>query len=600
MNIFEIKKYKTNIKDKYYFFGDNILESIAIIEQFIKYYSDIEIISTHYQEIYDYVYLCESGKMKIELIATSFFHRGNVPPHIRSLISNIDKPDVIVYSEKEEKVIFGFESTETVFAGNATWQRSGRIINFLESRIPFAFLGYYSKIDRSSKGDSIRRSSELFPMFFLSLIVKYQTPAILTFFEHEDSSQRYNPIKPSKDTRIDLFNYFGSILFNKSNELIESALLKCYQDMIQYLTDDANGSKKPYINNFDLSSLYDIFAKDFAKKLLNNQIDHIYSEGIFNSFMWSPRVPQMSLILTNQLKKIKFYQLSKASSKAGITLQTKEFIELINSINPRYYVEDNLEKPVYESIKRPTVIIPIKFTKQQFGKTIYTADPYNGEISAFSEIYNSSFKKCNIVVIILDSDKITNYEDIKNIKTYKSIYHYANIILDKDMKVIKKELPTHLNQLSRKRFEDTSIQEDFITTLLYNALKLGNKDVSFINPPGSSWSDMVIYPERKFIYFERNIPRPDVVYYDSKMNSYNIGESKGTYKSFENNLDKEINKIDEMEKIISIEIGNKKIKKFVIFYGTIIQAKEILASKLIDYVLLVSQDDKLIYIDKVE
>lgn len=40
----------------------------------------------------------------------------------------------------------GFETTSTTLAGNATWQRTGRIINFLEKGIPFGFLAYFSKM----------------------------------------------------------------------------------------------------------------------------------------------------------------------------------------------------------------------------------------------------------------------------------------------------------------------------------------------------------------------------------------------------------------------------------------------------------------------
>ena len=64
------------------------------------------------------------------------FNYGNefTEKEIDYVIKELDKPDAVVYSVEDDKVLMGFESTATGLVGNATWQRTGRIIIGYEIR----------------------------------------------------------------------------------------------------------------------------------------------------------------------------------------------------------------------------------------------------------------------------------------------------------------------------------------------------------------------------------------------------------------------------------------------------------------------------------
>lgn len=143
---------KENLVGKTFFvFGDNVLEACQIINYLFHYNQDAIICEKiEFKSVSEQLYVYKINGERYNFIAKGYYHNGELPTKVRHVIKELDKPDAVLYSVDDDDVLMGFESTSTGLVGNATWQRTGRIINFIERGIPFAFLAYYSKKDQSN------------------------------------------------------------------------------------------------------------------------------------------------------------------------------------------------------------------------------------------------------------------------------------------------------------------------------------------------------------------------------------------------------------------------------------------------------------------
>ena len=170
-------KFKNLEKDEYengkvfYFYCDNLQEGMHILFWLEEYNKEMKLIKRGYNGISNYISMYDINGEKYTIIICSFYHNGELPRLVRQIIYKIDKPDVVIYSQDDDKIVCGIENTETGFVGNATWQRHGRIMNFLGNDFPFIFLAYYSKKDISQ--DAIRKPSALLVLSFFSLSIEY-------------------------------------------------------------------------------------------------------------------------------------------------------------------------------------------------------------------------------------------------------------------------------------------------------------------------------------------------------------------------------------------------------------------------------------------
>ena len=201
----------------FYFFGDNLLESIELVELFDKYNKDsIELIEYGFNTISQFIKKYKINNKVYTFVLTSFFHNGQLPDCVRQILRKNDKPDVIVYSKDQNKVIFGVESTTSTLAGNATWQRTARTTSFIKSGIPFAFISCYTKLDKSAGDNSKpRKASDLFVAMYIALSLKYSVPALIGFYEHEDIKQ--NITHGKKDWRKDILHYLKALICDESS-----------------------------------------------------------------------------------------------------------------------------------------------------------------------------------------------------------------------------------------------------------------------------------------------------------------------------------------------------------------------------------------------
>lgn len=584
------KEYKFSKVDKnslpddrtFMVFGDNLLESMQIIKWLAKFNEEkMKFVRIEYISFSKYVYVYEIDSVEYYFIASSYYRDGKIPDEVMVLITNIDKPDAIIYSLKEKKVVFGFESTSSTLAGNATWQRTGRTINFLNYGIPFAFLAYGSKIDQSdaNPGKKPRTPSGIFVLLYLMLSMKYSTPALAGFFDHSDPRQSAG-IPNINDFRKDVFIYVFSVLFNK--EKSDDCLKKCIKNMCDYyrgnIVKQDEFSKK--VRNYILSEAF----VDTLLQCINSKkkCDPLFEKKDIY-FEWNPK--GIKDRIKDMFPQIDIFQLSK-NCKAGICFDTRSLIKEIDK-NNKIYSSKYLSK-----FDEPTIIIPIKLTKTDKGKLIPTDDPYNGEISAFSELYLQSFPNSNIMILLTDHTKLNEYdvELAENRKIYKSISNYASILVDMELKIFNHST-NKADRVNKSKFENTKITEDSVTCFFETILMQENIEPSFINPPCGSWSDMRLYPTDLFYYYKRNDERADIAYYN--LGTYYIGESKDYCNSLKLTIEKEYSKVKKIESILQSNI-NKKIeyKTFVIFYGDVSEANDIFVISNFDYCAVLSETDK--------
>ena len=490
-------KFKNLEKEEYedskifYFYCDNLQEGMHILFWLEEYNSEMKLIKRGYNGISNYISIYDINGEKYTIIICSFYHNGELPTLVRQIIYKIDKPDVVIYSQNENKIICAIENTETAFVGDATWQRHGRIMNFLQQEFPFIFFAYYSKKDMSR--DNVRKPSPLFVLSFFALSIENSTPAILSLYDHEDVEQNIINKDGSKmiDTRKESLKYILSLItYGQNSNIARENLKRCFFDMKYYYKKEIGRVKEKQLPKKTLDLLRkDEFEEEIVKKIESK--DKNYPLFFDDIFPWKPvsskdfEVDGNKVGIKDYLKKqlgdIDFYQLSP-KCPVGITFKTQKLVSKLSEIKDRgdYFWEDSLDS------KLPTIIILLRLTKN--GK-LELPDPYNGRIPAFYELYKQSFGEINCIIYLMDHSNKDEYNPnyAKNMKIYKSINNYATIFIDRDLNILDKNCDKAVKD-SRKKYEE-EITEDNVTCFFETILKMENIKPSFINPPCGSWSD---------------------------------------------------------------------------------------------------------------
>lgn len=584
-NKYSFEKFDSDVENKYIVYGDNLEESTQIIDWLYDFNKDkMTLKSIEYKSLSEYVYIFDIGGINYYFIAQAYYRNGRLPLGVRQVIKELDKPDAVIYSVDNDKVIMGFEVTSTTMAGNATWQRTGRVINFMEKGVPFGFLAYYSKNDKSDHNvnKKPRVPSALFVLLFNILSLKYSTPALIGFFEHPDKNQNIDALNPNEDWRENIFKYLLCLIKNEIGDLY---LENCYRSMKDYYFDD--NKIQHTISEFGADALSYMKQDNYEKIIINdmknkNSIPFFYKGYL--PFEWKPK--KINGLIKDKFPSISFYQVSK-NCKAGITFETKKLIEVLQ-VGKRFYVED-----LIKDINAPTIVIPIKLTKYEHGELVHTDDPYNGEIPAFSNLYLQSFPDSNVMLLLCDHTNNNEYnvESAKARKVYKAINKYADLVIDLDLNSFSRESENSgVENISR--YENTFTTEDDVTSFFGTILMREGIDPSFLQPPCGSWSDIKLYPTDKYYYYNRNDERGDIAFFNEKEQIYYIGESKKNYSTLALTVDKEYEKTKKLSDIILKELDYKyPYKLFAIFKGTPEEAKEILNNSEFDYVVTVSDDE---------
>lgn len=567
----------------FYVFGDNLHESMEILEWFAEFNSKrLKFVGLKYISITKFVFVFDINDEEYYFVVSSYYHGGDLPLHVTKIITNLDKPDAVVYSASQNKVIMGFETTATTLAGNATWQRFGRTMQFMLDKIPFAYLAFSSKIDQSDPNNAKkpRTPSALFVLDFIALSMKYGTPALVGFFDHSDPKQNKG-IPNIGDFRKEIFEYLYDLLFDM--EGVASSLGDAIENMCNYYRYDGVVPK----DEIDTLVRETILSEEFIDELTQSLVRGVpLDKPLFNcdsihAYKWKPK--KITQNIETMFPLIDFYQLSK-NCKAGICFDTDDLIIKINEHNPGKNCVSN-----FTHIEKPTIIIPIKLTKLEHGKVVPTDDPYNGEISAFSELYRQSWPDANIMLLFVDyPNNEYKVEKAMGRKIYKSISDYSNISIDMSMKILNL---AHIKpQINSNKFTNEHVTEDGVTCFFETVL-LGEKITpSFINPPGGSWSDMRLLPTGDFYYYKRNDIRADIAFF--LKDTYFIGESKENYSTLvSDGVNNQYNKVIQVKNIIKKHLKiNCKYKTFLLFCGTDAEARLALFASNFDVCVILQED----------
>ena len=604
-------KFKNIAKEEYedgkvfYFYCDNLQEGLHILFWLEEYNTEMRLIKRGYNGISNYISIYEIDGKKVTIITCSFYHNGELPTRVRQIIYKIDKPDVVIYSETENKIVCAIENTKTGFIGNATWQRHGRIMNFLNNGFPFIFFAYYSKRDVSQ--GNVRKPSPLLVLSFFALSISNSTPAVLSLYEHEDDSQNIINKDGSRmiDTRKETLNYILSLMLNgQMSEKAQGKLKKCFYNMKYYYKKEIGRIRENELPPKTLEILRnDNLEDEIAKKIVDK--DKNYPLFFDDLFKWNPTSEKefelneekvtIGDYINNQFEGVNFYQLSP-KCPVGITFDTEKLVKKLSELKDTgdYFWEDSLDMDI------PTIVIPMRLMKN--GK-LELPDPYNGRIPAFYELYKQSFGRINCIIYLMDHSNRNEYNPnyAKNMKIYKSINDYATIFIDRDLNILDKNCDKVLKD-SKKKYEE-EITEDNVTCFFETILKEEGIEPSFINPPCGSWSDLKLYPTDKFLYMKRDNDRPDIAYYipDEYNGIYYVGESKAGYKQFKNR-EKFNFYVDRIHEFIETINRNVKItleyKSFILFKGTNSEAKELIMEirtgkrKKVDYIIVIEENNE--------
>ena len=441
-------KFKNLEKEEYesgnvfYFYCDNLQEGMHILFWLEEYNSEMKLMKRGYNGISNYISMYDINGEKYTIIICSFYHNGELPRLVRQIIYKIDKPDVVIYSKNDDKIICAIENTETAFVGDATWQRQGRIMNFIQKDFPFIFFAYYSKKDMSR--NNVRKPSPLFMLSFFALSIQNSTPAILSLYEHEDVNQNIINKDGSKmiDTRKESLKYILSlIMYGQNSDITRENLKSCFFDMKYYYKKEIERVKKNQLPKKTLNLLRKTdFEEEIVKKIESKDKDYpLFFDDIFpwkpvssKNFEVDDNKVGIGEYLKNQLDGIDFYQLSP-KCPVGITFDTQKLVKKLTELKNTgdYFWEDSL------NLEIPTIMIWLRLTKN--GK-LELPDPYNGRIPAFYELYKQAYGQINCIIYLMDHSNKNEYNPnyAKNMKIYKSINTYATIFIDRDLNILDK------------------------------------------------------------------------------------------------------------------------------------------------------------------
>jgi len=182
------------------------------------------------------------------------------------------KPDLVVYSPSEEKILFAVEETAAVPTGNQALQRFERIFGSAKRRIPFWYLvgEYGMHLDKGVRRDSIWAA-----VACLKLTVIFGVPSIVLHYSTKDSPEDYN----AGTGLHSLFNILSKFLLNWAGVIADETMIPELQD--QYLEMfDFIQSQWQQITDYLPSVeklIGDGLAREFAVRALGNEPSNEFS-----------------------------------------------------------------------------------------------------------------------------------------------------------------------------------------------------------------------------------------------------------------------------------------------------------------------------------
>ena len=403
----------------------------------------------------------------------------NLNHHIKELLENGGKPDLLIFDFETKLPILGIEDTDTSQIGNSSYQRMERIDWFIKKNIPFLYITFFHSFDRSKNNKQQKRK-----------------PSSLQFFFFEQTQNLDILYKDNQDIESSRDNFLiGKYFLEK--------ILKINLNLNKEVKIIQNKFKE---NNNQYNEFLSFITEQFESKKLK--------------WEWKPDFLKDSKILKELYDNNKLFTFSsKKRQKIGFV----EYEEIMNLIQKYTNVYPQIKKTKWVLINP---VMCIQKNNNDVGDLIknykFKVDPATGEFVFFKYLFSS------LTTIALIYSPKANTKNIISAKN-KLIFHLkakADLILlsnNKETKIIDK------NELQNYEVkENNNIDEDDISFAAYEFFVENNYLCMYSSAPGSSWT-RILYKNQKIIDVSKKDKRPDFIHINEDKKIILIGESKLKY-----------------------------------------------------------------------
>ncbi len=424
--------YHSFMAHKYLLFGDNIWEARSVADEIVKQLgpeSGINLISEIHlngcPSLATYSFKYKDNNISITCLGNYSLWVSSFPI-VQKYIDFFDKPDVVLYSENQNKILAAGEFTETVQVGNSQWQRAQRFVSAIKLNIPFLAVYGFGE-DRSQS--TLREANALLAYSYLKLSCDYSTPAFLIF---KDSLYLFAHNKRRTANGLDALvrpdgnkiigEWFGLRLLNSIES--QGLLIDKENEMYNHMFDSL------YYNVKKSSRILRIVNNDIPKypeKIGDNVRDlQIIKNTPFKDLCHyqvnvSGSIANSSYFKTNVYPMIKdLFKTYKKGAKFGISdKENTESIEemLLNKYPPN---PNQIWQKGLFNYSKPIVLIPL-----QMWQAAGYSDPNGGEAVLFPSLldsidYNSTANIVYIFFGIAPENWYSNF-NANNQKIYRAV-----------------------------------------------------------------------------------------------------------------------------------------------------------------------------------
>ena len=445
-------------------YGDSIWEGIKLLEGVIEKSNHLDFVGYNLDNLESPIYIFKEKNSKNHLAVKicGRYQDWDITASIKSLISDVDKPDFVIIDNDSKSIILAGETTDTIPLGNSELQRKGRIIVAAKQKIPFLYKCPGTHFDDSKLSASDRAAGKrgqaryLMPysvIFHFILSIRYKTPSLLFIQQNKESDNALN-FKIDNSSENHFYDYISLMLLLKlsDKEDIKKDLDKrIFQSSISFLNHKLNQKKiidkieiEPIVTNVSKNSK--LFFSSFIKYLhsKSNKIDDVLKITNWNyksfpkwnnSHLCKPDKPinKKNWLFKKLIEKnvIKNYSYQSGTSRPGIVTDTSKLIELI--VNNTQIKKNKLEQRL--KVDLPTLIIPTLAYQWEDTNTFKTSkkDPGTGEVCYFSEFFafNENGEKIQNILIYIYIKSPPNGISTDN-SLFKAIKMYHDCLIIDD------------------------------------------------------------------------------------------------------------------------------------------------------------------------
>ena len=445
-------------------YGDSTWEGIKLLDGIKEKSNYLKFVGYNLDNLESPIYIFKENKSKnhIAVKICGRYQDWDLNRNIKSLISDIDKPDFVIIDHDTNAIILAGETTDTIPLGNSEHQRKGRVVVAAKQKIPFLFKCPGSHFDDSKLSATDRAAGKrgqaryLMPysiIFHFILSIRYKTPSLL-FLQQNDQSDKALNINIDNNNEKNFYNYISLTFLSRLSDVKdskESLEKKIFQSSINFLNSKINEKRiidkvqiEPMISNISNNS--ELFFTKFIEYLhgKNNKIDGIlkitnWNYKTFsnwnNSNLCSKKKPinKISWLFEKLIKKriVESFSYQPTKSRPGIVIDTPKLIELITK-NTKIKKNELIKKL---NVELPTLIIPTLAYQWKDESTFKEPkkDPGTGELCSFSEFFafnekNEKIQNILVYIYIKSPPKGISTEN----SLFKAIKLYSDCLIIDD------------------------------------------------------------------------------------------------------------------------------------------------------------------------